>query len=214
LECRGHGASDIGPYTDLSIKTFANDLASHIGSPSIVGGISMGAAISLHLAVHHKARVKALVLARPAWVVDAAPDNMKPNAEVGELLARFSIDEAKARFLESDTAYYLKSTAPDNLTSLLGFFSRQPFDDTSALLTRISSDGPGVSDAEVRNIKVPTLIIATEQDAVHPVVHAENLHALIPNSRLVLITPKGVDKASYVHEFQSTLLTFLEEHAQ
>jgi hypothetical protein len=43
--------------------------------------------------------------------------------------------------------------------------------------------------------------------------HARELHALIPSSRLVQITPKGVDKARYIHEFQSTLLKFFEEHA-
>ena len=39
---------------------------------------------------------------------------------------------------------------------------------TSALLTRISADGPGVTEAQVRAIKAPTLIIATAQDHVHP----------------------------------------------
>jgi hypothetical protein len=43
--------------------------------------------------------------------------------------------------------------------------------------------------------------------------HAEKLHALIPHSQLVEITPKGVDKPRYVAEFKSALLKFFEENA-
>ena len=34
----------------------------------VVGGISMGAAIALRIAVRHPERVSGLVLARPAWL--------------------------------------------------------------------------------------------------------------------------------------------------
>jgi pimeloyl-ACP methyl ester carboxylesterase len=213
LECRGHGASDIGPYIELSIKTFSADIAARIDGPKIVGGISMGAAISLHLAVHRPELVKALVLARPAWVIDAGPSNMRANAEVGDLLARHSPAEAKERFLAGETAKHLRAEAPDNLASLTSFFAREPVADTAALLTAISRDGPGVAAFQVSALKIPTLIIATAQDIIHPMAHARELHALIPSSRLVQITPKGVDKARHIHEFQSTLLKFFEEHA-
>jgi pimeloyl-ACP methyl ester carboxylesterase len=213
IECRGHGTSETGPYTEFSIKTFADDVAAHITVPTRVGGISMGAAIALNLSVHKPQMVKALVLARPAWLIHKAPANMQPNACVGHLLSQFPPEEAKINFLNSALAKELSETAPDNLASLIGFFSREPIATTAELLKRISDDGPGVTEAQVRNIKVPTLIIATEQDSVHPLAHAAALHALIPQSRFVTITPKGVDKARYIHEFQSTLLKFFEETA-
>ncbi|MGL4488675.1 MAG: alpha/beta fold hydrolase, partial [Rhizobiaceae bacterium] len=172
-----------------------------------------GAAISLHLTVHKPHLVKALVLARPAWVVDKAPENMLPNLEVGRLLSEFSPDVAKEKFLSSTLSKHLAAAAPDNLASLTSFFSREPIMTTAALLSSIASDGPGVTTADVRNIRVPTLIIATEQDYTHPLAHARALHKMIPHSRLVTITPKGVDKARYVLEFQSTLLKFFEENA-
>jgi pimeloyl-ACP methyl ester carboxylesterase len=212
LECSGHGASEIGPCTDISIQTFANDLAAHIKQPSIIGGISMGAAISLHLAVHKPHLAKALVLARPAWLIDDSPSNMQPNLEVGQLLKDYPPTIAREKFLNSHLGQHLKKAAPDNLASLLTFFTREPIANTAALLTNISADGPGVTEAQVRAITVPTLIIATEQDYIHPRAHAEALHGLIPNSRLAVITPKGVDKQRYVLEFQSTLLKFFEEN--
>jgi pimeloyl-ACP methyl ester carboxylesterase len=216
LECRGHGASDPGPFDALAIKTFADDVAESVEAqntgPLILGGISMGAAIALHLAVHKPQRVKALVLARPAWVTEDAPNNMQPNAEVGKLLANHAPEVAKIKFLASPTAKHLAKTAPDNLTSMISFFHREPIGVTSALLTRISADGPGVTETQVHALRIPTLIIATEQDAVHPMGHALKLHALITQSRVVKITPKGVDKAAYISEFRSALLKFFEEN--
>jgi pimeloyl-ACP methyl ester carboxylesterase len=211
LECRGHGGSESGPYADLSIATFAKDVAGYIQKPSVVGGISMGAAIALHLAVHRPELVKALILARPAWCVEHAPANMRPNDMVGKVLTIHPPDIARNMFLETQLAQHLSHVAPDNLASLLSFFAREPVTTTAALLQSISNDGPGVTEAQVRAITVPTLIIATEQDYIHPVTHAKTLHHMIPQSKLKLITPKGVDKLRYIDEFQSTLLTFLED---
>jgi pimeloyl-ACP methyl ester carboxylesterase len=121
LECRGHGASESGPIKTFSIKTFADDVADMVEAeeiaPCIMGGISMGAAISLNFAVHRPDLVKALVLARPAWCVESSPKNMVPNAIVGELLSKHPPQLAQAHFLETDTAKYLAKVAPDNLSS-------------------------------------------------------------------------------------------------
>jgi pimeloyl-ACP methyl ester carboxylesterase len=217
LECRGHGTSETGPFDAFSIRTFAQDVAATIESecvaPCIVGGISMGAAISLHLAVHRSELVRALVLARPAWVTEASPDNMRPNAEVGMLLGRFPQEEAKIRFLEGKTAQLLAQEAPDNLASLIAFFGREPIAVTSALLTAISGDHPGVTQIDIRRLNIPTLIIATGQDHIHPLSCAQSLHGLIPSSRLEVITSKAVNRDGYVREFRRTMLHFLEENA-
>ena len=217
LECRGHGASPPGDENRFSINTFTDDLASLIEerklAPCIVGGISMGAAIATRVAVTRPDLVKALIIARPAWVTAAAPENCSPNFEVGELLSYFPPEEAKAAFLQNGTARRLEHFAPDNLNSLIGFFSREPIGITAALLMRIAEDGPGITEAQLGTLRIPALIIATDQDVIHPLSHAEQLHTLIPASILKPITSKSVDKARYLSEFRSTLLTFLEDHA-
>ena len=137
LECRGHGASDCGPLERLSIAQFTDDLAAVIEAealvPCVVGGISMGAAVALRLAVTRPDLVSALVLARPAWLVGDAPQNMAPNALVGDLLRRFAPAEAAQRFEASAIAADLAGTAPDNLASLRGFFQRLPVAQTGFL---------------------------------------------------------------------------------
>jgi pimeloyl-ACP methyl ester carboxylesterase len=214
LECRGHGGSESGAPECFSIAAFADDVAQMIIERAlgacVVGGISMGAAIALRLAVTRPELVSALVLARPAWITAAAPANMAPNALVGELLRYHPADTARALFEATSTATELARVAPDNLASLRGFFSRQPITVTAELLFRISADGPGVSPEDLARIAVPTLVIGTGQDFVHPLDHARSLSRLIPMARLVEITPKGMDPAAYQAEFRSALATFLE----
>lgn len=215
VEARGHGRSQSGPLERLSIATFADDIAacieSRLQAPVVVGGISMGAAIALRLAVRRPDLVKAVILARPAWVTGAAPENMMPNAEVGRLLGTMLPDEAKAAFLAGPTGQRLAAEAPDNLASLTGFFTRQPTALTAALLTAISRDGPGVTEEEVSRISVPALVIGHEQDVIHPIAHARVLAERIPTARFVQITPKTVSRAQYVADFQHAMRTFLKE---
>lgn len=216
LECRGHGGSEAGDGENFSLQTFAKDVATwldHLSlGPIVLGGISMGAAIALRLAITRPDLVRALVLARPAWIAEAAPANMAPNALAGALLAEHDPADARARFEASDTARDLAANAPDNLASLRGFFVRQPQAVISALLTRISEDGPGVTRTEIAGLELPTLVIGTEVDAVHPFGHAEALAALIPGARLARITPKALDKPRYVQDFRAALARFLSEN--
>lgn len=215
VECRGHGASEAGDPERIGIATFADDVAAVLDGqalgPVVVGGISMGAAIALRLAVVRPDLVKALVLARPAWTVDAAPPNMEPNALVGRLLASFEPDDARARFEATATAGELAAHAPDNLVSLRSFFSREPLATTAALLTRISADGPGVAPGEVRAIRVPTLVIGHERDWVHPLATARQLVSFIPGATLSVIPPKADDLEGYRTGFRRSLAAFLQE---
>jgi pimeloyl-ACP methyl ester carboxylesterase len=215
LECRGHGRSPAGDLHTLTIATFADDVAAMIetleSGPVIVGGISMGAAIALRLAVRRPDLVSGLILARPAWVTQAAPDNMRPNAEVGRLLATLVPAAGREAFLASSTARRLAAHAPDNLASLSGFFDRPAPSVTAALLQAISADGPGVSEPELRAIRVATLVLGTEHDLIHPMAHAETLVALIPGAQLRTITSKAQSRERYVQEFRAVLRSFLEE---
>ena len=211
IECRGQGGSEFGPESGLSIASFADDLealAAQLGLGAVaVGGISMGAALALRLAVHRPNRVSALVLARPAWVAAAAPENLRPYAEAGRLIASLPPEEARRRFDAGDTAARLACAAPDNLASLRGFFGRPAA--FGRLLEAIAGDGPGVSAAEIGRIAVPTLVIGHAQDLAHPLAHAEALAGLIPRAQFRVITPKAVDRSAYTAEFRTALADFL-----
>lgn len=212
LECRGHGASPRGG--DYTIAAFAGDvaaLAKTLPGPVPIGGISMGAAIALRLAVICPGLVRALILIRPAWVTGAAPPNMAPNAEVGRLLATLPQDAARAAFLAGPIGTRLAEEAPDNLASLTGMFDRAPVADTAHLLRAISADGPGVTEAQLAALDLPVLVCATGRDAVHPLDLAHHVAALIPGARFVELPPKATDKPAHLAALHVALSEFLEE---
>lgn len=214
LECRGHGASTPGSVRPFSIALFAADVLAAADALGIgrfvVGGISMGAAIALNVAVTHPHRVAGLVLARPAWDFVPAPENMRPYAEVAACLRVEAPDAARERFRASATAAMLADTAPDNLSSLLGFFARPDPALTAMLLADIAGDGPGVGADEAAAIAVPTLVIGHGRDFAHPLATARRLEDAIPGARLAEITPKATDKQHHIAAFRAAVDDFLE----
>lgn len=215
LDCRGHGASPAGSAQTLSIARFADDVLAAMDllneGPVIIGGISMGAAIAMRIACVAPERVSGLVIARPAWTTYPGPANMTPNLEVGLRLQQPPAAGEVDAFLASPTGRMLAAEAPDNLASLTGFFQRQPRDVTSALLMRISCDGPGVTEAQLSHLSVPTLVIGHGEDVVHPLGHARQLAGLIPGARLVEIPPKTRGREAYETAFRGALRRFIQE---
>ena len=214
LECRGQGNSALGDPKQLSIATFADDILAFADSRDVdrfvIGGISMGAAIALCIAIRHPKRVLALILARPAWLWSPAPANMKPFAEVASYLRKRTVSDFDA----SATAQRLAREAPDNLLSLKKFFSANDRTATASLLSAIAADGPDVSETEVRAIAVPTLIIGHKIDAVHPLKFAQKLASTIAGSQFVEITPKATDKPKHVAEFRKHVAQFLSSNSK
>lgn len=213
LECRGHGASDFDPAPTLA--KFTDDLAevvAGLGGPVPVGGISMGAALALRLAVTRPDLVSHLILVRPAWGAGGdAPANLEPNVEVGMALYRFPVAEAREAFLASDMATRLRAESPDNLASLTGFFAREPVSRTAVLLTALSREGLGVSAAQLAALRVPVLVCGTAEDAIHPVALAQGLAAGISEARYLDLPPKGRDKAAHLAALHAAISGFLTE---
>ncbi|CUX71137.1 MULTISPECIES: alpha/beta fold hydrolase [Agrobacterium] len=213
VECRGHGQSETGPLEDLLIPTFTDDVVGYMQSLErpVIGGISMGAAISLRIAVRWPYMIRALILARPAWVTDDAPRSAYPNLFVGQLLSQYDPQDALQRFEMSEVAMDLAEHGPDNLSAIRGFFTREPIEVTSALLTSIAMGGPGVTEDEIKNISVPTLVIGNNRDPVHPLSYARTLAEWIPNASFVEITSKSDSVNAYQRDFKSALAKFLRD---
>ena len=218
LECRGHGGSGLGERRPFSFEMFADDVlaaADQAGLDRFVaGGVSMGAAIALRLACRHPKRVSAVVLVRPAWTFAAAPENMRPIAVVAELILQHGVDKARTLFARSETAARLFREAPDNLSSLLGYFDRPDTKAFAQILADIASDGPGVSDREVAELAIPALVVGNAMDAVHPLSSAYTLAAAIPNATFAEVTPKAADSKQHFNELHAQIESFLQSHSK
>ncbi|MER8850310.1 alpha/beta hydrolase [Mesorhizobium australicum] len=216
IECRAQGGSGAGGKRPFSIAMFADDVlaaADAVGMERFVaGGISMGAAIALHLAAHHPDRVTGLVLVRPAWTFGAAPRNMRPYVEVAELISRLPLDEARDAFASSATATRFRSEAPDNLASLLGFFARDNATVFAEVMQAIANDGPSVTRATATGLAIPTLVIGSGIDLVHPLATARELAETIPGAVFAEVTPKAVDKDRHFTEIRAAIGGFLDRN--
>lgn len=215
LECRGHGQSQVdGPF---SISGFSSDLEAvmeELPGPVVLGGISMGAAIAARIAVRRPDLVSGLVLVRPAWIAGAAPDNLNGIAEVGRLMSLMPPDAARASFVSGPIGTHLALAGPDNYASLLGFFDRRPAAEAARLLGGISADGPGVTEDQLAQIAVPTLVCGTAMDVVHPMGFAHRLTDLIPNASFADLPVKALDKAAHLAALRRQLSDFLSRFSK
>jgi len=215
LDCRGHGASPPDPAGRYGIRLFAADCLAFADARRVprfvAGGISMGAAIALHLACHHPRRVQALILARPAWLCEAAPHNLRPYSEVGRLLREAGPMRGRSLFEASETAAELARAAPGTLATLLGFFDHPKPGELAPLLERIATDGPDVTPAQLAALRLPCLVIGHGVDLAHPWAYAEELAALIPGARLAEIPPKATAPEAHRAAFQAAVARFLQD---
>lgn len=216
VECRAHGLSDKGDVAQYSIAGFADDVLAVANARGIerftAGGISMGAAIALRLAVMHPERVSALMLVRPAWITTPAPDNMQPFTEAARLM-RVHGRQGGDLFARSPTGLRLAAAAPDNLASLLGFFDRDDLPGLADLLEAIALDGPGLAEQQLAKLDMPVLVVGHSHDLVHPLHYAHRLAMKIPRAHLAEITPKAIDKARYTTELRAAIGAFLRRFA-
>ena len=130
------------------------------------------------------------------------------------MLSEFLARDDKQGFAASAIAADFAINAPDNLASLFKFFDVPDPLTIAKLLAAIASDGPGITEHDVRAIKVPTLVIGNAIDLVHPLVSAQLLASAIPNARFLEITPKALDKPRHLMELRAAIGTFLLHQGQ
>ncbi|WP_416067864.1 alpha/beta fold hydrolase [Rhizobium sp. ZK1] len=213
-ECRGHGSSTLGTRRPFSIAMFAADVIAAADEKGvdrfIAGGISMGAAIALHLAKTHPERVIGLVLVRPAWSFARAPANLAPIREIAALLRSHSRADGQALFARSATAERLRMDAPDNLASLLGYFERPDALAFADVLDDIASDGTGVLQEDAAKLAVPALVLGNRQDAIHPLTVAQVMADTLPNAHFLEVPAKAAGAQAHFAAVRAVVLQFLD----
>jgi pimeloyl-ACP methyl ester carboxylesterase len=214
VDCRGHGRTEpFGDPAALGIARFAADLHAfidHLGlRRTIVGGISMGAAVALGLAAQAPELVTALVLIRPAWLTTAAPDNLR----IFELLARHLREDGcagLAAFMQEPAYLAIAAASPDNAASLRRQFEAPVPAQRATLLERVVVSNPGVTEDALRQVAVPALVIGNAEDPIHPLPLAQAIAGLLPQARLVQVVSKSADPDRHVEEVRRALRSFAD----
>lgn len=183
LDLLGHGRSDkprrasayrMDAYADEVVA-----LLDHLDvREAVVGGVSLGADVALHVAVAAPDRVRGLVIEMPVleWAVPAAALLFTP------LLLLMHYASGPAGFVTSRVAR-LPRTPNGSINSVMQMLSAPP-EVVKAVLHGILTGPVAPTEEQRRAITVPALVIAHTRDLIHPFSDAEALVEVLPNGRL------------------------------
>lgn len=184
LDLPGHGGSDKPRHATLHrFDRYARhviNLLDHLGvEQAVIGGVSLGADVSLQVGIIAPKRVKALIVEMPVL------ENAAVTAAVifAPLLALVSIGRPVFNLTRKWFARLPRKDRgiPDSLLNLL---SNDPV--TMAAVLHGILVGPIAPDVIERSaITVPTLIIAHNYDLIHPHTDARNLARQLPDAQLI-----------------------------
>lgn len=158
-------------------------------SKAILGGVSMGSGTALYSAIRHPEVVKALVLVTPppAWEVRVATQTLYEKIALKARPDRLPDFLKRIIQRNQDPPEFFEQQFPGTRKKLLEL--RMSFD--PAYYYSIYHGG-AISDfplrEELKQIKIPTLIIGDPNDPGHPIEVAKDMNGLIPNSRLVEVS--------------------------
>jgi pimeloyl-ACP methyl ester carboxylesterase len=214
LDCRSHGESEPAAQPeDLRFSLMADDIVAwmdHLVLKDVVlGGISMGAGIALNLTLRYPDRVRGLLLSRPAWL-DGLMEARQLYFEVAALIRSKGIAEGQRAFLASSSYARLRLESADAANSLLRQFEAPKAKERVSRLEEIPRDTPHPDRKQWAAIKVPTLILATDTDPVHPLRLARDLANAIPGADLQQVTSKSTGAELHAREVQSAIGNWLE----
>jgi pimeloyl-ACP methyl ester carboxylesterase len=184
LDLLGHGLSDKPAHaSEYRMDLYVDQviaLLDHIGAEeAVLGGLSLGANVSLLAAVRDPERVRGLVLEMPV-LERAAPS-------VALTFVPFLLGVHYARLPASWIAGLMRRAprtrfAP--LNSVLNAASLRP-EEMAAVLHGILLGPVAPTWEQKRAISVPTIVIGHGADFIHPFSDAASLAHQVPNARLV-----------------------------
>lgn len=217
VDPRGTGETDKpdGPY---STEQFADDMAGFLQAVGVeqahVSGLSLGAATGMWLAAKYPAKVKSLSL-HSAWA--KTDPFLKTVVEGWQIMAK-ALGSVPEMVIQAILPWCLTpelyAARPEHVNSLADFIRGRPEQPVSAFLSESGAVLAHDVEAELTNIRVPTLITFGRHDLLTSTRFAEPLQAGIEDTELVVF--EGCAHAPIyerVDEFNQRTLAFLRRHA-
>lgn len=218
FDFRGHGSTiEIGPEDEFSFDTFGDDLAAfmdHLNiEKAIVGGISMGAAVSLNFVLRYPNRTLGSVFSRPAWLDQPMSQEIRDMFREVVRLIREEGPKAGRHMLTGYEPYLdLARKSPAVAKSFLSYFDYDYAETTTAKYILMPEDRPCEDRCLWKNIKTPVLVMANSMDPVHPMEYGKTLTNCISQAEFKELTSKTVDSNQHIRDVQQHLETFLKQY--
>lgn len=196
MDFRGHGKTiKYGDIDSFNFDTFADDvraLVEHLNLKTFyLGGISTGAGVALNFSVRYPNGLEKLILSRPAWINEEQPKFIRDAfKEIYTILNASNIIQKKEKFKSTDIYKMMNEKSHYAGSTLLGQFDYPYAVETSDKLVRMPNDCPVRDKKKWSSIPIPTLILGSKKDPIHPFEFGEILNNGIPTSEFKEITSK------------------------
>ncbi|HEX7165928.1 MAG TPA: alpha/beta fold hydrolase [Acidimicrobiales bacterium] len=189
LDLRGHGRSSRPVEGDAyAWRAMASDVTALLDELAIeravVGGLSLGANVTLAFAADHADRLDGALIEMP--VLDVG----RPQAErtFRPLAAAFDVVGAATAPIARAVRPLRRSRVPE-VAAAADLLSLEPVAGAAMLRTLLEDRQPVIDGVDaLASAKVPTLVIAHRLDALHPVADAKYIVDRVPNARLVVVS--------------------------
>lgn len=192
LHFRGHGASaGVGtPWTYAALAGELEAVADHVGATQALG-VSMGAGALCSLLARTPLRFERLVFVMPAVLdrprTDEALDRL---VEMAQLVDQGDLDRLTALLIEGEPVEVRARPAVQlwcrrQAAAMVGTA-------VSGALRTLPTAVPLTDSGVLAAVTAPALVIAQQQDPLHPVWVAEQLAASLPDAHLEVMSSGGI----------------------
>lgn len=214
MDQRAHGKTNIRSFRTLTFEQMAEDviaLADALGLEQfIVGGISMGAAVSVKLALMHPHRVKKLILIRCAWLAGPMEQKIRDwHREVGTYLL---IEGGLEKYKKTESYKQVCQEAPQMAETFVKMFGEAASLNYPEKYLVIPLQQPLKKMEELQRLQIPVLVLANQQDPVHPYTYGEAYASYLKNGYFYQVAPKPVDGKRHKEDVNRLVRAFLKEY--
>lgn len=193
FSARGHGKST--PVFDPEAYTFqamVEDLRAVMDrlelEKAVVGGGSMGAATSLGFALKYPERLKALIQLGPAFGADRPEFVSAAFTIFADLIEEYGVDQAIDRISKNlPFLNDLTQMDPGIIQDMKDQWNTHDLASIVAAMRGVLKSRPFRDISELESINVPTLIVSSPDDPIHPMTVAEEYSRRIPDSELKVV---------------------------
>lgn len=210
LDQRAHGKTNIDSLDQTTFDHLADDviaLADHLGFETFrIGGISMGAAVSVNLAIRYPDRIKALVLIRCAWI--AAPMEETYQLWYRELAWHLKHSDYNV-FCNSQVFAEIKEKSPQTGETFSRLFGEQASLQYPGKYAVIPRQQPFRNSSDLEKITVPALILFNAKDPIHAYEYGAFYKKHILSSAAYEVTSKVDSSEKHKEEVNQYIRDFL-----
>jgi pimeloyl-ACP methyl ester carboxylesterase len=191
-DLRGFGKTD-GALYSVSMEQFADDLAGLLDAMGINGpvtfcGLSMGGYIAWQFAQRHPSRLSRLIICDSRAAADSA-DAAANRLKMADIVLRDGPEPVAWAMMPKLFAQCSSQRCPQVIERV-----RQMVMSTNPVAIAAAHRGMAVRPdvtSLLPSLRIPTLILCGEHDAISPVAEMKGFTEMIPGAEFVMITDAG-----------------------